>query len=181
MPEMIRDGKGAGYLAHVDKENRLAVYSTMESEISHESEVNNRAYTWTHSYNSGANDTILLVKNTSTTKNLIIDKIILSSDTTTKVVIHFPENTTLAGTGVTGVNLNRSSNDSAEATAYGDETGNTQGSILGQMILLGNTGAVLPINGSVILGVNNEIAIDFVSATTSLGMVTIVGYYHEVL
>jgi len=177
----IQDGAGSGNWQQIDSENRANVYATTESEISHESESNNRAYTWTHSYNSGANDTVLLLKNTSADKNLIIDTIIVSSDTTTKIVIHFPSNTTLAGTGVTGVNLNRSSNNVAEASAYGDETGNTQGDILGQMILLANTGAVLNINGSVILGLNNEIAVDFVSATTALGMVTIVGYYHEVL
>ena len=181
MPDMIRDGKGRGILAAVDKENRLNVYSTMEAEISHESEVNARAFTWTHSYNSGANDTILWLKNTSSTLNLVIDKIVMSSDATTKFVVHFPSGTTAAGTGVTGVNLNRSSNATADASVYGDETGNTQGAIMAQGIILNNTPAILPVDGSIVLGINDEVAVDFVSATTALGMVTIRAYYHEVI
>jgi len=182
MPETIRDGQGKGYLAGVDSENRLKNYCTMETEISHESETNKRAYTWSHSYNSGAGDTILWLKNTSTTKNLIIEKIVLSSDTTTHFIVHFPSETaTPAGTAVTGVNLNRSSNNTADAVAYGDETGNTQGDVMAQGIILNNTPAIMPIDGSIVLGVGDEVAVDFDSATTALGMVTIRGYYHEVL
>jgi len=182
MPDTIRDGQGHGSLAGVDSENRLKTYSTIETEISHESEVNKRVYTWSHSYNSGANDTILWLKNTSTTKNLIIEKIVLSSDTTTHFIIHFPSTTASpTGTAITGTNINRSSNNSAEATAYGDETGNTRGVVMAQGIILNNTPAIMPIDGSIILGVNDEIGIDFVSATTALGMATIRAYYHEVL
>jgi len=182
MPDTIRDGQGDGYLAGVDSENRLKAYCTAETEISHESESNKRAYTWSHSYNSGANDTILWLKNTSTTKNLIIEKIVLSSDTTTNFIIHFPSTTTSpTGTAVTGTNLNRSSNNSADSTCYGDETGNSRGIVMAQGIILNNTTAIMPVDGSIVLGVNDEIAVDFVSATTALGMVTIRGYYHEVL
>ncbi len=180
MPDTIKDGN-SGNIAGVDIENRLKVYSTMESEISHESESNKRAYSWSHSYNSSANDTVLLIKNTSSSLNLIIDKIIISSDTTTQFVVHFPERTTLSGTTVTGVNLNRATNITADAVAYGDETGNSQGDIMAQGIVLNNTPAIVPVDGSIVLGVNNEIAVDFVTATTALGMVSIRGYYHEVL
>jgi len=181
MADFIKDGSGSGCLAGVDCEHRLKVYATTESEISHESEVNKRAYSWSHSYNSGANDTVMLLKNTNSTLNLIIDKIIVSSDTTTQFIIHFPSNTTLAGTTVTGVNLNRTSNSTADCVAYGDETGNSRGNIMAQGIILNNTPAIIPVDGSIVLGVSDEIAVDFVSATTALGMVSIRGYYHEVI
>jgi len=45
MADQIKDGIGNGYLAAVDNEHRLEVYSTIETEISHESETNQRAYT----------------------------------------------------------------------------------------------------------------------------------------
>jgi hypothetical protein len=180
MPETIRDGTGGGHLAHVTSENKLRTYATIESEVSYESETNERAYSWTSSYNYDANDTILLLKNTSSTKNLIIDAALLSSDTTTQFISHYPSGTTLAGTEVTGVNLNRTSNLTAEVSCYQDETGNSRGDIEVQGFILANTSIILPFSGSVILGINSEFAIDFVTAGT-LGMVSIRGYFHEVI
>jgi len=175
----LQDATGSNAWQGVDCENRAKVYATTESEISHESETNKRAYSWTTSYNYDAGDTILLLKNTSSTLNLIIDKIMISSDTATKFIIHFPTGTTLAGTTITGVNSNRSSNNTPDASCYSDETGNTQGDIFGQGYVGAGGNALLPIDGAIILGVNNEIAIDFVTAGT-LGMVTIRGYYHTI-
>ena len=177
--DSIKDGTGKGYSAKVDKENRFQTYATTETEISHESESNRRAYTWAGSYDYDAGDTIMLVKNTSSTTNLIIEKILVSSDTTTEIVIHFPKDTTLAGTEVTGVNLNRSSNNTAEAIAYRDETGNTQGNIMGSAMVMANTTVFIPMDGAVVLGIGDEIAVDFVTAGT-FGSVSIRGYYHEV-
>jgi len=76
MVDTIKDGTGKGYLVEVTKNNKLRAYCTNESEISFESETNEQAYTWTNvSYNYTAGDTILLVKNTNSTKNLLIQAI----------------------------------------------------------------------------------------------------------
>ena len=179
MGDFIKDGTGAGYLAGVDVEHRLRVYATTESEISHESESNNRAYTWTYAYDYDANDTILWLKNISSSHNLIINKVGVSSDTTTQFVAHFPKDTVYAGTLVTGVNVNRSSNNPADALCYGNETGNTRGDIEVQGFIAANAFALIPQDGSVILGIGNEFAIDLVTAGT-MGIVTIRGYYHKV-
>ena len=177
--DIIKDGTGNGYLAQVDKEKRLKVYATTETEISHESESNNRAFTWAYSYDYDAGDTIVLVKNTSSTLNLIMEKVLISSDTTTQIVIHFPKDTTLAGTLITGLNLNRASNNTAESLAYANETGNTQGEIMGTATVMPNTTIFVPMDGAVILGIGNEIAVDFLTAGT-FGSVSFRGYYHEV-
>ncbi len=153
MPETIKSGD-SGNIAEVTDENKLRTYSTVESEVSYESETNKRAYTWTSSYNYDAGDTIILLKNTSSTLNLIIDAVLLSCNTTTQFITHFPKSTTLAGTVITGVNMNNSANGTADASCYGDETGNTQGDIEVQGFILANTSIVLPYNGAVILGVN---------------------------
>jgi len=160
-------------------ENKLRTYSTNEFEVSYESEKHGRAYTWTAAYNYTGNDTILWLRNDSSTLNLIIDLIVLASDTTTRVIVHSPGNTTPAGTVVTGVNLNFGSNLLAEATAYSNETGNTQRNIIANASLPANIPVILPVNGAFILGYKNEIAIDFVT-TGTMGMATIRGYYHEV-
>jgi len=131
MPDFIRDGSGKGYLAHVTSENKLRTYATTESEISYESETNKRAYTWSNvSYDYAAGDTILLVKNTSSTLNLLIDKIMASGDTATTFTVHCPTCNTPTGTAVTGVNMNRTSSGVADATAKANESTNSQSNIL---------------------------------------------------
>jgi len=173
----IESGTGNGYRANVTDENKLRAYCTTESEISYESETNERAYTWSHSYDYDANDTILWLKNTSSTEHLIIDRILIGSDTTTLFTVHFPEDTTQAGTAITGTNLNRQSGKTASASAVGDETGNSQGTIMAKGIVLANTTVNLPVEGSIILGLNDEIGIDLVTAGT-LCTCVIRGYYH---
>jgi len=180
MPDMIRDGTGKGFLAQVTSENKLRCYATDESEISFESETNERGYTWTTAYNYTGNDTILWLRNDSTTLSLIIDLMLIASDTATRVIVHAPDNVTPSGTVVTGVNLNRSSNQIAEATAYSNEINNVQANIIANALIPANVTAQLPVNGAVILKYLDCIAIDFVT-TGSLGMATIRGYYHDVL
>ncbi len=177
MPDTIKSGD-SGNIAKVTDDNKLRTYTTIESEISYESETNKRGYTWTSAYDYDAGDTIILLKNTSSTLNLIIDAMAFSSNVSTQFISHFPENTTLAGTVVTGVNLNKSSNSTSDSSCYGDETGNARGDIIVQGFILANTSMVLPFDGAVVLGINDEIAVDFVTAGT-MGMVTIRGYYHS--
>ena len=180
MPDMIRDGTGGGYLAQVTSENKLRTYCTTESESSYESEVNKRCYTWTTAYNVSAADTVIWLRNDSTTLNLVLEKVLLANDTATRFTVHFPANATPAGTEVTGVNLNRGSNNLAEATCYSDETNNTQANSFANGILQANVPAILPIDGTVVLGYKDCIGIDFVTGSSSIGMATIRAYYHEV-
>ena len=175
----IADGTGSGRLAEVDSEHRLKVASVAELQAAVASRNNGLAYSWTHAYDYDANDTILWLKNTSQTHLLMLDTIVISSDTTTQSTVHYPTDTTPAGTLVVGTNLNGLSGNVANALCYGDETGNTMGKKVVQGISLGNTTALMPAASSLILGYNNEIAVDLVTAGT-LGIVTIRGYYYEV-
>ena len=180
MPDTIKSGVGNGYLVEVTKNNKLRAYCTNESEISYESETNGQAYTWSNvSYNYTAGDTILLIKNTSATKNLLIQTVAVSGDTATTATIHLPNCTTPTGTVVTGVNLNRQSGNTAEATAKADETTNTQANIITTILINGSTTMRCPVEGAIVLGLNDCIAVDF---TTDGGAanVTVRGYYHEV-
>ena len=174
----IEDGKGKGYLANVTDENKLRVYSTVESELSFESETNERTYTWSNvSYNYTAGDTVLLLKNTDNSKNLIIDGIQLSGDTETKVVLHCPECTTPTGTAVTGVNWNRTSSLTADANSKANESTNTQANIIGIFRIDGNNSSFVPMDGGLVLGLNDCIAIDFMTDGGEAN-VSVRGYYH---
>lgn len=126
---ILEDGKGTGNKAQVNSENQLVVQAIIESSLEHESEVNSEAYSWSSdSVNPAIDDTVLLLKNTSST-NLHIEYLIISGDTTSEYTIHLPttEVTPTGGTTVTGVNLNTGGKSNvAEATATSLETNNSQ-------------------------------------------------------
>ena len=174
----IEDGTGSGAAAAVDDENRLKTSAVTRVFIAEASDLHGDSYTWSHAYDYDANDTILLVSNSSTTKELFIHFISIGSDTATRWILHSPEYPTLAGTEITGVNTNRVSGQIALAEAYGDETGNTQANILVQGFVPANSMASLFPEGSIILGYHDCIAVDLVTAGT-MATVTIAGYYHE--
>ena len=175
----IEDGTGNGYSVKVTSDKMLRTYAQVESEMSHQSESHGMAYSWSHAYNYTGVDTILWLRNDNTTKNLVIQKIIIAGDTSTQFTIHSPTGTTQLGTAVTGVNLNRGSGNVALATAIGDETGNTQANIIGTGFIIGSTTTIMPVDGGIILQYLDEIAVDFVT-TGAMGAVTIIGYYHEI-
>ena len=84
------------------------------------------AYTWASlDKTPDAGDTIFAVENNSSSHTLFIQKIIVSTDLDTEVVIFGATGVTVSGTTtVVGVNLNRASGRAAEATAVTDDTGN---------------------------------------------------------
>jgi len=173
----IRDPQ-TGVGATVTSHKMLRAYCMIESEISHMSEVYGDAYTWTASYNAGAADTILWLRNDHTSKNLILTNIVVGNSTTrTEFIIHSPVNAAPAGTTVVGINLNRGSGKAALATCVRDETNNTQANVITHGKLYGNT-VNLPVDGAFILGYLDCIAVDFVAAST-IAQATFRGYFHE--
>lgn len=136
---------------------------------------NGNAYSWSNvNYDYDGADTILLVSNSHQTLDLVIEEIQISSDTSTEVQVHCPAYPTLAGTAVTGVNLNRTSSNVALAEAYADETGNTQANVIARTYVLANVANSPPIQ--VRLGYHDCVAVDFVTAGTG-ACVNIIGYY----
>jgi hypothetical protein len=177
----VEDGKGKGISAEVNSDNHLVTKSIIESEFEFISDVKGEAYSWASgTYDPDAGDTILLIKNTSQTLELHIDTITISTDTETIVQIHLPTtNVTVAGTTITGVNLNTTSGNVASASAARDETGNTQGDIIWANELQATSAPhVVDYGGALILGTNNSVGVDFVSATTACG-VSITGHYTD--
>ncbi len=177
---IIDDGMGSGTKAQVSDDNMLRTYAKTESEISHESENHGRAFTWSNvTYDPAAGDTILLIKNTSPTLGLIIQHFSIGSDVNTVATIHSPTCAIPTGTAVTGVNLNRQSGKTAEATAICDETTNSQANVMHNVYVLANTSTPINTEGSLILGLNDCVAVDFV-ADVGACYVSIKGYYHDV-
>jgi hypothetical protein len=165
--------------SNVTTDGAQLVQAITESGLEFISERKGLSFSWaSETYDPDAGDTILLVKNTSSTLDLHIDNVWLSCDTDTRVVIHLvTADVTVAGTTITGINLNTGSTAVAEASAARDETGNTQGSVIwsGEIYAAGPPVEV-DFRSAVILNTDKSIGVDFVSASTA-GDVTIMGRY----
>ena len=168
----------------INKEGQALVFSTTQSELEHESEQNGSGYTWASDViNAGAaNDTTLLVKNTSDV-HLHIDSIFIScGSVSSEFTIHLPttEVTVTAGSGgavVTGVNINTTSSNVADASAASNESNNSQGNVIGTVFLAIDRSQLISTPG-LIIGKNKSIAVDTVEDTTEAA-ITITGHYED--
>ena len=162
-------GGDNGNVAAVNKFNELHTRATVQSDFDFAAD-RGESYRWSSvTYDMAANDTILLVKNTGIPK-LHMTKLTLTTDVDTIVKIHYPTtNVTVAGTTVTGVNINTSSSNVADASAATDETGNSLGDIFwAHEIYAANGPTVIDLSGS-ILAKNKSIAVDFVADCAVVG------------
>jgi len=159
----IEDGTGGGYQVKVRSDNMLLAYTIAESAL-HYRATQGRAFIWQNAtYDYAAADTILWLKNTASDEEILLDTIYLWSDTATEATIHFPSGSTGAGTAVIANSFNRVSGKTANYEAFGDETGNTQGDIFLRVMLQAAVGQTIQLRESLILGNNDEVAVDFVT------------------
>ncbi|MCP4262808.1 MAG: hypothetical protein GY774_35665 [Planctomycetes bacterium] len=174
----IEDGTGNSYRVEVTDHNMMRTYAMVESEISHQSEVHEKAYSWTASKDIDATDCIIWLRNDSTTEDLIIQTIAISNDTAGTWFIYSPTGTTADGDTITGVNLNRGSGKLAEATCRADATGTTPANYIHYGASQAYQEEIVELHGSVVLGYLDEIAVDLTTEAGVLGQATIIGYYH---
>jgi len=150
---------------------------------------NGLSFSWSNAtYDYTAGHTLLAVQNDSLTHNLHIDQIWCHGDTTTQVIVHGTSENgfTMAGTPVTGVNLNRVGTPAtASATAFGNESGNTQGHIFWAGSIPADNATPVAIGLGIILGVDDGggvsggvIAVDYVDVGGE-ALVTIIGHYEN--
>lgn len=141
---------------------------------------NGLAYSWASEVTDiDATDTILLVRNTSSSYSLCIEKVVIeAANAATEVEIHCPSDTTtaLAGTAVTGVSLNRAYDKTCEALAKADETALSQGAIVDRTYVYANTIKEIDYSGVIELDTNKSIGIDVKAETTAV-MAVIWGFF----
>ncbi len=180
----IKDGKGRGYLAEVNKLQELMVNSRSYSPMAKASELGD-AFVWVAvSADIDAGDTALLVCNDSQTRKLRIGKVYAWCDVAQQFKIHLPSYPTLAGTAVVGKCLNAMLNKTAEATAKADETGNTFAAANTIITLRNNELATDEFSvshdfeGGVILGYHHSIAVDLIAEPGAFEC-AIFGWYED--
>jgi len=166
-----------GPLADVNIDKQLLTRAVTESDLEYASEAKGKAYSWSSSYAATAAQEVISIKNTSTSDNLIIDEVAVANTVAGVFTIFEVTSGTAAGTGVTGQNLNLGSGKSADATAFGNAsvTGSLSGNVLLYESVAANTGALLDLKGSLVLGQDDEIAIT--ASATGTVYVTVIGHY----
>ena len=171
-------GGGSGQVVNVDDQ---CLQTRPKSEFEQAVE-DGLAFSWaTAAINIDATDTILAVENNSTAYDLCIERIVIGTATSTQMVVHTSSAVTMAGTAVTGLNLNRNSQSVAPATAKSDETGNGQAAAsysggLWAGYVLANTSVTIEMGGAVVLPNDHCIGVDQ-TADAANATCTIVGYF----
>ena len=171
------DGKGTGGAAEVENQKLVTIDEGLTSFA--RAALRGDAYVWhTVAYSATAADTIQAVRNTSSSRNLHIEKLVLSTNASGVAQVHVvPNSAALAGTGITGVNLNFTSGNVAPADAQTDETTNSsQGTRITSVELPADSVITVEYNGALILDTNDTVAVDYVE-TTSAPEVSIFGYF----
>lgn len=175
----IEDGKGTGRKAEVNDENELVVRAITEPEIEHASGKLGKAFAWVSADGDiDAGDTRLYVRNDSDTPLILDNANFLPANVACDWSINIGTvSTTPTGTVVTGVNLNTASANTAEATAYDDETAVADGTPV-DYVHTDTTGTVDHILTGIILGKNHFIQINQETESTS-GRVTLKGHFEN--
>ena len=174
----IDDGTGSGRQAKVNSEFQLGTFSVVETEFLSVNVNDEKAFVWDFpAYDYDAGDTVMWLRNDSEL-NLHIHHVYVYSDTATVLEVHRPINVTPAGTAIVDGNINFTSGVTAEGTAYQDETVGVKGTVLKTEYMAANSPVTLfkEEGYEIILGKNDIIAIDLVTAGTST-FGHIVGFY----
>ena len=177
----IEDGTGSGKQAKVDDQNRIATIATVTPRISSVSMNHGEAYVWTAYVDWGADKNALWLRNDSNSMRLFIDRISVTPAAAAVVEVWVGNGNTVGGTVVTGVNLNRASGKTADATCRHTNTNVDAGA--GMTLLLtdhipATTISHIEFYGALVMGVNREIALNIVTDVGATA-VNIFGYFHE--
>ena len=161
------------------KDNRLDTSARTAPRAFYVSRDKGRAFSWTSTYSAAADEETAYIQNTSPTRILVIDKIIVSGIQATVHAVAIQTGGTAAGTPMTGVNLNKGNTNSAEATGFGSAsvTGSVVGDIIGYGYLPATGSFVFDYGFSLILGQDDAIFIRSIVGTTGLVYNTIEGHF----
>ena len=153
-------------------------YTTQKNHLLHSSLVDGLAYSWSHTYNASDDHTILLVKNTSTTHNLVIDQIWCHCDTTTTVKVHHSEVATPAGTAITAVWM-KTGGSAPDAVAKGNDTGQSGGLNVWQGSIAADSSTPILVNSGLVLTEGFAVGVDYATGGSVEATVTIIGHYEK--
>jgi len=159
----IEDGKGSGVIAQVTTKNRLSVDAAVSTRDFFVSKDEGQAYhVVSEDATAVANEETFYIQNSSTSKNLFIDHLILATDTANKFRLKKVTGTAAGGSALTAENLNMTSSNSADAVMRGDGsiTGLTDAGDVTIIRVDANDTGEMEFEDKLILGQNDAIAIE---------------------
>ena len=177
---IIEDGTGSGSKLRIDDSNRIRAYATVEDHITNSSEDEGRAFVWTATADWGADKNALWLRNDSTSALLAIESIVISPAAVCQVEIGVGSGNTVAGTVVTGVNMNLGSGNLASATCRHTNTNcdASAGLTIIKTIWCAVSNNHVDFKGALLLDYLGEVAVNLITDVGS-SSITITGYYHE--
>lgn len=117
----IEDGGGKNGFATISNNQRLDTSARVASREYYESRDQGQVYSVISvDATAVANEETAYIQNTSTSKDMIIESIIISTDTASQWRVKFVTGTATGGSLLTPVNLNKGSSNSANAIVRGD-------------------------------------------------------------
>ena len=178
----IEDGKGRGFQASVSESQRLNVSSKTAERIFYISRDNGLAFIAVSTVASAAAGSYAVyLKNTSTTKNLFIERVEYHSANAALWKL-WQVTGTAAGTALTASNLNLTSGTPAEASVYGSAavTGLTTVKQLGSHRNTAGGEGEMSYHYALILGPGDAIAAEYDTGTTGTAEIDIFFHYEDV-
>lgn len=175
---LIEDGQSGNKLGVKDGQALVTTMSAI-----HKATIRGDAYAWNSvSADINTTDILISVRNLSQDRLLIVNRIYAWVDVPAQLSIHITTSATAyaTGTAVVGVNLNTSSAKVADADAYTDDDGVSQGSIIATLHTNEATADIFPIdfptNDCIVLGTNGIISVDCIGELAAFEA-TIIGYF----
>lgn len=173
--EMIRDGKGRGYLAEVNSDNQLEVNAVTEATPGFVSRETQRAFVVASAAITpdGTPNDVFLITNPSSSRVVVLAELDVSCTEGALITIKFDEIYSAGGTGITPVNVNRQSAKpsvmSDSDCYYGNDMTLTGTALTyGIFSLLADTVFRELFYNTVILGYNDSLSVNVNAASGSL-------------
>jgi len=177
----ILDGKGTGYAAEVDSENRLATRANTIPNTRHLNVVFGDVFLFPFSITPTDGKCFLYIENTHTSKILVLTQFVYASSVSTALLGYLSQvGTPTGGSDGTPVNVNSQINASPSATFQtgADITGLSGGRYLGPLLLAtGNQPVVFDFTYGLILGTGSGYSVYAETGGTIRGFV--VGHYQD--
>lgn len=175
----------SGDIAEVNDDGFLNVYAPTGI---HAASLKGDAYIWNAvSANIDTTDCMILVANTSSSRNLVIHSCMWRGDTAGQLDFKLCSvaGLTLAGTAITGINLNSGSSKAAPASAWGDETASPATDIIFtwyQHLCVNAQTTTSPMgylnfDDAIIVGYNRAFGIDTILEPAAGFEASVIGYY----
>ncbi|KKL99940.1 hypothetical protein LCGC14_1809440, partial [marine sediment metagenome] len=180
----IDDVTGNFQEAH-GSDSRLNVSSRADNRAYYNSRDRGQCYTLVYDHPSAAdNQYSFYLKNTSTTKALVVSSVGLNSDDVAIMELLYVTGSVVNGVSFTPTNLNKSSSNDADATALEDGGGTaissvTDGAEIDSVTISAKAHEEMRLSDRLRLGQNDAVALKMITGTTTPDVSGVVFFYFE--